>query len=273
MGSLSQTRRRADPATLAGRARATHVAGRLGIALRDSRRITGLKQTEVAARAGVSQALISNLERGRGRTASIETWACVAAALGERFVGFLEQAPGATPPRDIEHLRRQSALIQLAATGGWVALPEFAIDPGAIRSRSIDVALIRTATHEAVAAEIWDWFDDVGASLRGLDAKVTILAARVADQSNLGDAGSPYAWRVRGLFIVRDTHRNRAIVAELRPLFAARFTGSSTTWLRALTSAAPLPDGHGLLWSDPHGRLIASRLTASRLAGTKTSTR
>ena len=277
MGSLSQTRRRADPATLAGRARATHVAGRLGIALRDSRRITGLKQTEVAARAGVSQALISNLERGRGRTASIETWACVAAALGERFVGFLEQAPGATPPRDIEHLRRQSALIQLAAAGGWVALPEFAIDPGAIRSRSIDVALIRTATPEAVAAESWDWFDDVGASLRGLDAKVTLLAARVADESNLGEAGSPHAWRVRGLFIVRDTHRNRAIVAELRPLFAARFTGSSTAWLRALTSEAPPPGGHGLLWSDPHGRLIASRLiasrlTASRLARTKTPT-
>jgi transcriptional regulator with XRE-family HTH domain len=278
MGSRSQSRRRANPATISGRSRARSVAGRLGVALRDARKRAGLKQTEVAASVGISQARISNLERGHGHGATIETWACVAAALGEQFVAFLEHAPGATPPRDIEHLRRQSALIELAAVGGWVALPEFAIDPGAIRSRSIDVALVRPATREAIAAEIWDWFDDVGASLRGLDAKVTVLAQRLSEDAGRFEGGGtpelvaaaaggavPDAWRVRGLFIVRDTHRNRAIVAELRPLFAARFTGSATAWLRALTSGdAPIPDGSGLLWSDPHVRLTASRLATTK---------
>jgi transcriptional regulator with XRE-family HTH domain len=252
------------------------VAGRLGTALRDARRVAGHTQSQVADRASVSQPLISNLERGRGQTASIETWACVAAALGEQFVGFLEHAPGATPPRDIEHLRRQSALIGMAAAGGWVALPEFAIDPGASRSRSIDVALIRTASREAIAAEIWDWFDDVGASLRGLDAKVTMLGSRLAEgPTNIGHGttdpartrthGDADTWRVGGLFIIRDTRRNRAIVAELRPLFAARFTGSSTAWLRALTSDdTSTPDGHGLLWSESPGRLIASRIADRR---------
>ncbi len=240
------------------------VAARLGTALREARAIAGLKQAEVAARAGVSQSEISRLEHGEGQTASIETWACVAAAVGEQFVGFLELAPGASPPRDIEHLRRQSALIEMAAAGGWRALPEFAIDPGATRSRSIDVALIRPSAREAIAVEVWDWFDDVGASLRGLDAKVTALVRRLPADSAVDSPGDGNSWRVEGLFVVRDTRRNRAIVAELRPLFAARFTGSSTAWLRALDSAAAMPVGHGLLWSDPRRRLIASRLAASR---------
>lgn len=262
MASFSSARRRADPSTVAGRARARTVAGRLGVALREARKTAGLTQRRVALRAGVSQAQISRLELGEGQDASIETWACVAAAVGEQLVGFLELAPGATPPRDIEHLRRQSALIEIATAGGWTALPELAIDLGAIRSRSIDVALIRRARREAVAVEIWNWFDDVGASLRGLDAKVALLAARLRDEpvGSAGPDGGSDGWQVRGLFVVRDTRRNRALAVELRPLFASRFTGSSAAWLRALSAEAALPDGHGLLWSDRRGRLVASRL-------------
>ena len=235
---------------VAGRLRARTVAIRLGIGLRDARLTAGRTQAEIADRAGVSQGLISLIERGHGRSASIETWACIAAAVGEQFVGFLERASGAAQPRDIEHLRRQSALIELASAGGWSALPELAVDPGSIRSRSIDVVLMREATSEAVVVEVWDWFDDVGASLRGLDAKVTALGPRLAAE-----------WRIEGLFIVRDTRRNRTLVAELRPLFAARFSGSAVDWLRALGSPTTrLPDGHGFVWSDAKNHFIASRL-------------
>ncbi len=257
---------------MTGRARARSVAARLGVALRDARRSSRMTQAEAAVRAGVSQTLVSRLELGHGHESSLETWACVAAAVGEQLVGFLEVAPGAMPPRDIEHLRRQSALIETAAAGGWTSIPEFAIDRGAIRSRSIDVALIRATSREAVAAEIWDWFEDVGASLRGLDAKVEMLGARLADVSGEAEesAEAGRAWRVEGLFVVRDTRRNRSIVAELRPLFAARFTGSSNAWLRALRpDTAPMPHGHGLLWSDARNRLTASRLTASRLTASR----
>lgn len=266
MASFSAARRRADPSTIAGRARSRAVAGRLGVALREARRTTGRTQAQVAIRAGVSQQLISRLELGWGQDASLETWACVAAAVGEQLVGFLELAPGATPPRDIEHLRRQSALIGIAAAGGWTAHPELAIDPEAIRSRSIDIALIRRAGREAVVVEVWDWFDDVGASLRGLDAKIGVLTSRLrGEPGNVAERdGGGDAWRIRGLFVVRDTRRNRAILAELRPLFASRFTGPSAGWLRALETAAAMPDGHGLLWSDRHGRLTASRLGVTR---------
>lgn len=256
MGSRSQQRRRSRPETRSGRLRATTIAARLGIGLRDARRSIGGTQAEVGDAAGVSQGLVSRLERGRGANASIETWACLAAAVGEQVVAFLEHAPGADRPRDIEHVRRQSAVIELASTGGWSALPELAIDPGFVRGRSTDVALVRVASREAVVVEVWDWFDDVGAGLRGLDAKSTTLIARLTAGASDRDQ-----WRVRGLYVVRGTRRNRQLVDELRPLFAARFPGSAASWLRALTEAAqPMPTSDGLLWSDRIGGLTASRL-------------
>lgn len=249
-GSGPGPRSRAGAAVRSGRLRARTVATRLGIGLRDARLTAGRTQKQLAASAGISQARESELERGGGASTSIETWSSLAAAVGEQFVGFLERAPGAAQPRDIEHLRRQSALIEFASAGGWSALPELAVDPGSIRSRSIDVVLMRQAASEVIVVEVWNWFDDVGASLRGLDAKVTALGPRLAAE-----------WRIEGLFIVRGTRRNRQLVAELRPLFAARFDGSSLAWLNALGSpGTTMPDGHGLLWSDSRMRLLASRL-------------
>src|SRR5450755_3819904 len=247
--------RRAGAQARSGRVRAGNVAVHLGIALRDARRNAGLTQGGVAERAGLSQGYVSHLERGRGRTASIETWAMVATAVGEQLVGFLERAPGADVPRDIEHLRRQSALISIAAPGGWRALPELRLDQDARWSRSIDVALVRRATAEAVVAEIWNWFEDVGGAMRGFDGKVAALRDQL-DPS--------VEWTVRGLFIIRDTRRNRQLVTELGPMFAARFPGNARAWLRALTDPAErLPAGDGLLWSDR----AETSLKTSRLRG------
>ncbi len=231
------------------------MAARLGTALRDARKSVGMTQTQVADRAALSQTLISDLELGLGMSASIETWSMVAAAVGEQLVGFLEHAPGASLPRDIEHLRRQSSLISIAAPGGWRALPELRLDQDARWSRSVDVALVRQASHEAIVAEIWNWFEDVGAALRGLDGKLAALRDQL-DPS--------VEWTIRGLFIVRDTRRNRQLVTELGPMFAARFPGNGRAWLRALTDPGQrLPDGDGLLWSDRAG----TGLKASRLRG------
>jgi transcriptional regulator with XRE-family HTH domain len=250
-------RRRSGAKVAVGRRRADVVATRLGVALRDARLTAGLRQLDVANDAGVSQPRVGELERGLGGGATIETWALAAGAVGEQLVAFLESAPGANPPRDIEHLRRQAALIDLAARGGWQALPELALDPGPLRSRSVDVALIRLDRREAILAEIWNWFDDVGASLRSLDAKRETLAAKLTGRHG----GSP--WAISCLFVVRRTRRNEQLVADLRPLFAARFPGSSTVWLAALRADRSLPPGDGLLWSTSSFRLQASRLGRS----------
>lgn len=252
--------RRAGQFELAGRRRSRVVAVRLGTALREARLAVGLEQSDVGIRSRLSQVHVSRLERGLGSGASLATWSRVAAAVGEQLVGFLEHAPGADRPRDLEHLKRQSALISIAAAGGWQAVPEFAVDPRSPRSRSIDVALVRRATDEAVVAEIWDWFDDVGAGFRSLEAKRAALVLLLAQ----GSHPSGGARTIRGLYVVRNTRRNHQLIADLGPLFGARFQGSSGTWLRALTDAGQrLPSGDGLLWSDRAG----TALRTSRLRG------
>ena len=242
--------RRAGPAARAGRRRTGILSARLGAALREARLGSGLTQRAAAEKVGLTQSTVSDAELGRGSRIPLETWALLAAAVGTELAAFLQAVPGADRPRDHEHLRRQEALIAFAAPGGWRAAPELAVD-ATPRSRSIDVALTRPETREAVVVEIWDWFDDVGAGLRGLDGKIAALAARLGD-----------GWTVRGLYIVRATRRNRALVGEFWRLFAARFPGSGHAWIRALTDAAArLPREDALLWSSAD----ATRMTPSRL--------
>jgi transcriptional regulator with XRE-family HTH domain len=249
------TTRRATKQEIAGRERAREVARRLGRGLRDARQAAGLTQRAVAAAAGVSQPEIARLEAGRGATARIETWAACAAAVGTQFVGFLERVPGASLPRDIEHLRRQNLVVATGALGGWAAEPEALLASDGARPRSIDVLLTRAARREAAVIEIWDLILDGGEAMRGLEAK------GLATRRRLGPD-----WHVEGLLVVRGTHRNRAVVASLRALFAARYPASAHAWLRALTDAsAPLPAGSALAWTDVKGdRLIAARLTVTR---------
>jgi transcriptional regulator with XRE-family HTH domain len=220
--------------------------------LRDARRSAGLTQQQVADASGVSQGWISELERGLGSVGSIENWASVSAAVGQEFVAFLDHAAGATMPRDLEHLRRQQLLVTASVAGGWRAAPEEPIDVGGRGPHFVDVLLrrIRGGIHETSVAEIWDLLNDVGGAMREFERKV----AAVRDGSADGTAS--------GLFVVRATRRNRALLHEFADVFRARFGGSSEAWLRALTDPeAPMPNQPGLLWTDVAGtRLIAAHL-------------
>ena len=243
-------RNRASRQQLAARERAAYLAHRVGIALRETRVAAGLTQAEVANRAGVSQTEISRLERGRGARSDLEMLAACGAAVGLRLATFFEQAPGASQPRDIEHLRRQSLLVGIAARGGWHAAPESSIPNDGPRPRSIDVLLTRATTREAAVVEIWDLLLDGGEAMRSLDAKVLATRARLGSE-----------WRIEGLFLFRRTSRNRALVKTLAPLIEARFPASSITWLRALSlTGASMPDAAGFAWTSVAGdRLIAAR--------------
>jgi transcriptional regulator with XRE-family HTH domain len=225
------------------------LASRLGTGLRESRLRAGLRQVDLADRARLSQTFISHLERGQGTDTSLETWSIVAAVIGEQLAAFLERRPGADLPHDLAHLRRQSLVIQLASRGGWTAQPELAIDEGVLRSRAIDIVLTRAHRREAVAVEVWDLLTDVGAAMRSLDGKVATLGRRLANPP----------WAVRGFWVVRGTHRNRNLVAEFRPVFAARFPASSAKWLMALADpTTAMPGQDGLCWTDVSGtRLFA----------------
>jgi transcriptional regulator with XRE-family HTH domain len=249
-----QRRTRTTQSQRRGQRRSEELADRLGRGLREARLAAGRLQRQVAAEAGISQPRCSDLERGLGAGATIETWARAAEAVGQQLVAFLEHVPGAARPRDYEHVKRQQLVVGIAVKGGWRPMPEHPIDADALRSRSIDVFLTRAPQSEAVVVEIWDWFADVGEAMRGLDGK-TAAARRMLEDRRDG------AWRVGGLWVVRGTRRNRELVGELRELFASKFPGSPAAWLAALEDpTTPMPSPSGFLWTDVRGaRLIAAR--------------
>ena len=201
----------------------------------------------------MSQSWYSQAERGLGAKGSLETWASLAAALARQLAAFLELTPGATPPRDAEHLLRQQVVIATAGPGAWAGRPEAAVRTDDGVSRSIDVLLERAVRAEIAVVEVVDLLTDIGEALRGLERKVAAIRA--------ASPGST----VRGLLVLRATARNRAVVAQFAPLLRARFPASSTSWLAALTNPArPMPDADGLLWSAVRdGRLFAVRLRPS----------
>jgi hypothetical protein len=134
-------------------------------------------------------------------------------------------------------------VISIAARGGWSARPEDPIDPGASRSRSIDVHLTRSRGTEHVVVEVVDLLADAGATLRNLSDKTAAVQRRI-----------PPGARVQGLLVLRSTTRNRANLSALPRLFASRFEGSSKQWLGALENAAvAMPDADGLIWSTASG--------------------
>ena len=243
-------RRRAGTHRRRGRERAVQVARRLGVALGDARRRAGLRQVDVAERAGISQPFYSRLERGLVTSVSLETLAAGAEAVGHQLAAFLELAPGATPPRDVEHLRRQQLVVDTAIAGGWRAVPEAALPDDGPRPRSIDVLLRRPTRGETAVVEVVDYLADVGDAIRNLEAKVLAIASR--------EPGGTVA----GLLLVRRTRRNRQVVSDLRSLFAARYPGPSAAWLRALRDpTVPMPEAAGFAWTSVRGdRLIAARL-------------
>jgi hypothetical protein len=56
---------------------------------------------------------------------------------------------------------------------------------------------------------------------------------------------------VAAVWVVRDTRRNREILARYPEVFAAAFEGSSRQWIKALTTPnAEPPSEMGLVWCD-----------------------
>jgi transcriptional regulator with XRE-family HTH domain len=249
--AITHPRLRATAATRRAGSRADYLASRVGTGLRDARLAQGLRQVDVAAEARISQGHYSRIERGREPGVALDTLAACASALNVQLAAFIEALPGASLPRDIEHLRRQAMVVELALRGGWQAVPEFALPGDGPRPRSIDVLIARPVRHEAAVVEIWDLLLDGGDAIRGLEAKVA------ATRDRLGDS-----WHVQGLILLRRTKRNLGLIRDLAPLFAARYPASSGSWIRALIDPrSPMPDGPGFAWTSVTGeRLIAARL-------------
>lgn len=228
---------------------------RLGALTRAARRRRHLTQLDLGRLAGISQATISQLERGLGGTLSLDLWQRVAVVLDCPL--RLDFEPDRREDvADAGHLGIQELVLRLARENGLRRSFELATRPPD-PSRSVDVGLRDDSHHLLVLAECWNTIGDLGAAARATNRKAAELEALAAA------LGGERPYRVRVVWVVRATRRNRELVRRYPEIFATRFPGSSYGWAWALRHGREPPGEPGLIWCD----VAATRTFAWRRPG------
>lgn len=249
---MSRVRR--TSAEVQGAREAARIAATLGGDLRRTRSRRRLTQASLGERVGLTQGRISDLERGEGASAPLDTWIAVGIALGRPLAVQFSRDTEPDDPRDAGHLRAQELVLRLARITGRRAdfeLTTRPMDPG----RVIDVVLRDDVARVIFLIEIWNRLDDLGAAARSADRKQ-------ADAIGLGilAGGEGPLYRIATCWLLVDTVANRRLVARYPEIFAARFRGSSTGWVKALEAGVAPPSEPGLAWIDPRrGRIVPIR--------------
>jgi transcriptional regulator with XRE-family HTH domain len=245
--------RRTDAEVQASR-EASRIAATLGSDLQRTRKRRRMTQRVLGERVGLGQGRISDLERGNGATAPLDTWIALGIALDRPLAVSFSREIEPHEPRDAGHLAAQELVLGLARKHGRRAdfeLPTRPSDP----TRSTDVAIRDDAARAIVLTEIWNRLDDVGAAARATTRKMA-----EADGLAVLAAGDGPPYRVTTCWLLVDTAANRRLVARYPEVFASRFPGSSVAWVRCLSNGLPPPTDPGLAWIDPRsGRIVALR--------------
>ena len=223
-----------------------------------SRKRRRLTQQGLATKVGVSRSRLADIEAGRGAAAPGQVWFALAEALG-RYLRFEFARDPQAELADAGHLDMQELLLRAAVDGGWERAFE-ARSRASGSDRSVDVRLIDRRGRRLLVAECWNTFGDLGAASRSSNRKL-----RDAEEHAVAVAGDGQPFQVGLCWVVRDTKRNRELVARYEQIFTARFPGSSVAWVNALTNGGPMPRLSGLVWCDPRAtRLFAHRRPSRR---------
>jgi transcriptional regulator with XRE-family HTH domain len=247
------SRNRRPRTQIVGEQRAGEAAAQLGREVQATRKRRRLTQDALANRVGISRQRLGDIEAGRGGGAPLTVWFALGEALGRPFRSeFVRDR--LEEPVDAGHLAIQELVLKLGRSAGYEGrfeLPTRPADP----ARSSDAPLLDRRGRRLILVECWNTFGDLGAAARSSDRK---LADAEALAVVLGGEGKPF--KVGLCWVVRDTARNRGLVARYEHIFASRFPESSARWANAITNGGPIPDAPGLVWCD----LRATRLFARR---------
>src|SRR5918996_950216 len=207
----SMARRSRTRSKVEGSREAAAIAATLGGVLRAARRARRWSLAKLALRVGMSAPRLSELERGLGARAPLETWISLGIALGRPLAAAFSRPVGAAvETADAGHLHIQEHILRLArATGrpGTFELPTRPDDP----SRSTDVGIRDPRQHARVLVECWNTFGDLGGAIRSTRRKEQEAAATWPDD------------RIATVWVVRATVANRALLSRYPEILDAAF--------------------------------------------------
>lgn len=232
---------------------------RVGNAVRSVRRRRGLRQIDVARMAGVSQGLVSKIERGRLESVSIATVRHVGATL-DIGLPFAPRWRGAELARllDHEHAALVEVLVRELRSAGWAVLVEYSFNYFGERG-SVDVVGWREAHAALLIAEVKSRIVDSQDLHSALDRKVRVVPMLLERERGW------HAGVVGRVVFVAGTHANRLAVTRHAATFGTSLpqrAGDARRWLREPSG------GLAALWFVafiPGGRATDGRGTGQRV--------
>jgi transcriptional regulator with XRE-family HTH domain len=228
----------------------------LGLLFRALRHHRGLRQSDVARRAGIAQDCISTLERGHAEHLRLPTLRRIWAAL-DVGLELSPRMPTATIAHllDAGHARLVEAIVRVMTASGWQVIPEYTFNHYGERG-SADVLGWQPAWSALAVIEAKTRLPDIQDVTAGLDRKARVLPLVVRRERG---------WRVERLgklLIVTRTTANRSVIRAHGATFAAAFPGSpreARAWL-----GAPSDDLSAIwLWSGTAGPRAPNARTVS----------
>ena len=201
----------------------------VGFTIRAVRLRRGLSQTELAAAAGVSDSVVSLIERGALEAVSLRLLRRLTATLG-MSLPFAPRWRGAELAKllDEAHARMCRLVVAKLKRTGWVALPEFTYSVRGERG-SIDILAWHPATRCLLIIEVKTALVDLQDLFSAIDRKLRLAPSLVLSRG----------WRpaaVAAVLVVPDETWARRLVASFAPLFDAAVPARTVAvrrWLAA----------------------------------------
>jgi transcriptional regulator with XRE-family HTH domain len=232
---------------------AIDLARQVGAELRNLREDAGLSQAQVAEFAGVSQALVSLLERAKVEI-TLPTLVHLAAALGASVRTRIYPDTG-PPIRDHLQARMIEAFLRVLHAR-WRRFLEVPLRRP-VRG-VVDVVLLEPDERVLVATEAQSEMRRLEQQLRWSHAKADALATSdlIAD---LGERNRPTT--VSSLLLLRSTRTTRELATTFRETLATAFPAPYEAAIEALSGRATPWPGSALIWVtvDADGTRILDR--------------
>jgi transcriptional regulator with XRE-family HTH domain len=223
---------------------------RIGRIVRDVRVSKNLRQSDVAARAGVSREMVSRLERGLVDGMTVANLRAVSRAVQmPSIVSLGWRGPEIDRLRDVEHAALVEAVARALVGFGWEMVPEYTFSEFGERG-AVDGLFWHPAHRSLLIGEIKTRIWDLQGLLSTLDRKRRLIPGLLCRER---------AWRPKGVGVVlamREKSTHRHLIERHATIFSAALPARQLEVRRWLET--PSGDLRGI-WFLPDSHEIGTR--------------